>query len=470
MSDDLKTYRVWPGPFPVQVMMQPRWDAAFDFAVKVTAPLAKDLLIEGWLARTKASDDRAVMRAAINDLVEVLFERKQPLMALGWSFLAADPARTETIQGFLPQAESLMTKEIDDDVYTASENEMLRETMNVWMAAACGKYVDTKVSIFVVAARIVRIKRGNESFEALRRKSAGEREDAVPRDDRPGLVVMPMNKASKLVSENFHWKDIIGKKLPFAIAKDVYQVQAQLRLEYPHAWNAIDLLTRDLRDGKPVRLKPMILLGDPGSGKSRMVRRLADLLGTSLHRFDASSVSDAVSWAGTARAWGNTTPSIPARAVQQAMQPNPMVLVDEIEKTGIGWRAGSLFSAMTPFLERETAQRYRDISLDAEVDLSWVNYIATANDDTTIPDHIRDRFRIVRVPLPTLEHLRPLALGIMADLAAEEDIDPRFMAPLDADEESVIAKAWQRSGMSIRNLQKIVSATIGARDAHAMRN
>jgi hypothetical protein len=40
---------------------------------------------------------------------------------------------------------------------------------------------------------------------------------------------------------------------------------------------------------------------------------------------------------------------------------------------------------------------------------------------------------------------------------------------LDADEEAVIAAAWKRAGLSIRNLQKIVGATLNARDARAPR-
>jgi ATP-dependent Lon protease len=344
---------------------------------------------------------------------------------------------------------------------------MLRATLNIWMDAAEGRFMDSKLSLFAIAANSA----GNASGKSLRRLRAAAKKasDADDVSDATGLVVMPRNKSSKLAAETSHWKDLIGKRLPFVMVPDVFQVRSTLRHEYPHAWTAVELLTRDLRVGKPVRLKPVILLGDPGSGKSRMVRRLAQLLGTSLYRFDASGIADSVAWAGTARGWGNTTPSIPARAVQQAMQANPMVLIDEIEKGGSSHRNGNVHSAMTPFLERETAARLRDISLDAEIDLSWISYVATSNDDTVIPAHIRDRFRVVRVPLPTLDHLRPLARQVMADLATVEDLDPRFMAPLDADEEAVVAKAWQRSGFSIRKLQKIVSATLDARDAHAVR-
>jgi ATP-dependent Lon protease len=466
---------VWPGPLPIKVMMQVQWDQAFEFLFLLTSD-DRSPAVGLWLSKTKASDDRDVRRSNIDKLIDVLFEGKQVELALSWSFLAADPAKPETIQAFVPQVAALVNKAIcEDDVYSAVEAERLRETLNVWTNAAGGEHVDARISLFAIAASRARPV-ASEGFKQLRAKFFRQLEESDA-DDSPGLVVMPKDKATKLVAELAHFKPLIGKKMPFAMVSDVYQVQAQLRMEYPHAWSAIDLLTRDLRDGKPVRMKPVILLGDSGSGKSRLVRRLADLLavgagngatGMFLYRFDASSVGDSLSWAGTARGWGNSTPSVPARAVQQSMQANPMCLIEEIEKSGRGYQ-GSIYSAMTPFLERETSRRYRDISLDSELDLSWISYLATANDATKIPAHIMDRFRVIKVPLPGLEHLRPLARGIMADLAVEEELDHRWMAPLDADEELVIANAWAKAGFSIRKLQKIIGATLEARDAVAPR-
>jgi ATP-dependent Lon protease len=452
-------------PLPLQVMMMPRWDSAFEFLYKRS--LTEFSGLESWLELTR-SDDRKAQRQAFKDVIDTAFANKKVELALAWSFLAADPSRPETIMSFLPQVVVLFERAVNEGVYVDGDDGIDGETLAVWMDAAGGQYIDARGSIFAIAAKTTRSS-GRDEFDRLR-AAAVKRADAIEEmSDADGLVVMPKAKATKLVTELSHFKDLVGKKLPFVTAPDVDQVRSTLRDEYPHAWSAIDLMTRDLRDGRPVRMKPAMLLGDPGSGKSRLARRLADLLKTSMYRFDASSVGDSLSWAGTARGWGNTTPSVPARAVQQAQQANPMVLIEEIEKSGRGGHHGSIYSALTPFLERETAQRYRDISLDAELDLSWVSYIATANDDTKIPDHIRDRFRIIRVPLPGLQHLRPLAVNIMRDLAVEADVDPRWMAPLDGDEEAVIAKAWQRAGMSIRKLQKIMSATIEARDAFAMR-
>jgi ATP-dependent Lon protease len=465
----------WKAPLPLQVMMHRRWDAAFEFLYKLSLPAFPSAPV-GWLELTR-SDDRKSQRQSMLDVIETAFLAKNVEMALAWSFLAADPSSPETLMSFLPQVSVLLERAVDEGVYVDGEHELVRETLNVWMDAAAGKYTEAQVSVFAIAARLVRSTVGPDAFELLR-SAAEKRADAVEEvSDAAGLVVMPKDKSTKLLSELSHFKDLVGKKLPLVMAADVDQVRATLRAEYPHAGPAIDLLTKDLRTGQPIRMKPVILLGDPGSGKSRLARRLADIVadrsrtggvGMFLYRFDASSVGDSLSWAGTARGWGNSTPSVPARAVQQSQQPNVFVLAEELDKSGRGWN-GSIYSAMTPFLERDTAKRLRDISLDAELDLSWVSYIATANDDTKIPDHIRDRFRIVRVPLPGLQHLRALAVNIMRDLAAEADVDPRWMAPLDADEEAVVAKAWTKAGMSIRKLQKIIAATLEARDAYAPR-
>jgi ATP-dependent Lon protease len=238
--------------------------------------------------------------------------------------------------------------------------------------------------------------------------------------------------------------------------------------EFPHAVSAVDLLMRDLREGQPVALKPICLVGSPGCGKSRMVRRLADILRAYVYRYDAASSADS-QFGGTGKAWSNTEPSVPARAVAQSKTANPIVTVDEIDKAAERNWNGRLWDSLLPFLDRETAGRYRDQSLDAELDLSMVTYIATANSVEKLPSPLRDRCRIVKVPAPTLQHLPQLAAQVMRDLTIEDEArqhDP----PLAGDELAVIAKAWERSRFSMRSLQKIVSATLDARDSYAMRH
>jgi len=144
-------------------------------------------------------------------------------------------------------------------------------------------------------------------------------------------------------------------------------------------------------------------------------------------------------------------------------------MVDEIDKAAERNWNGRLWDAILPFCDPETASRYRDQSLDAELDLSRCSIIATANDASKLPSPLRDRFRIIKVQTPSLQNLSPLAAQVMRDIATEDEARS-CDEPLAADELAVIGKAWWKSGFSIRKLQKIVLATLEARDSHAPRH
>ena len=161
---------------------------------------------------------------------------------------------------------------------------------------------------------------------------------------------------------------------------------------------------------------------------------------------------------------------MPARAVLQSKTANPVIFVDEIDKAATAnSHTGSLWSSLLPFCDRETASRYRDQSLDAELDLSAASIVATANEASVLPDMLRNRFSIVRIPAPRLVDLPLLAASIMEDMA-KEDQERVGDDPLAVDQLLVIGKMWERAGFSMRKLQKIVAATLAARDAYAMRH
>ncbi|PSO13794.1 hypothetical protein [Bradyrhizobium sp. MOS003] len=88
-----------------------------------------------------------------------------------------------------------------------------------------------------------------------------------------------------------------------------------------------------------------------------------------------------------------------------------------------------------------------------------------------LPDFLRDRFRVVKVPAPRLIDLPLLAASIVDAMLLEEgDEWAGSVAPFAPDELLIIAKAWEKRGMSMRALQKIVFATLEARDACQMRH
>jgi hypothetical protein len=404
-------------------------------------------------------------KAACRTLADLLFAAGRGEEALAALMLAADPAEPQTFEVVLPQLTYAIEHLWDWPTAGVTRQHALAR-LTVWWRAARGDFENDGSSIFWIT-RLEMLDRDDpsEGLPPARKQDKCEQED---KPEEPGIVVMPKDKATKLNNFQSEFKDLVDARLPLRLAGDIGAVRRRLIAEYPHAVGAIDLVLRGLREAEAVRLKPILLTGPAGTGKSRLVRRIADQLGIGVYRYDGSGASDNM-FGGSPKGWGNTVPSAPTRAVNQMRIANPIVMVDEIEKAGTSSRNGRLWDALLPFLERETAARYRDVSLDAELDLSWVSHVATANSIENLPDPLKDRYRIVKVPAPRLADLPQLAANVLQELAVEAG-EQGFVWSLADDELEVIGRAWEKAGFSIRNLQRIVAATLDVRNATSVKH
>jgi hypothetical protein len=262
-------------------------------------------------------------------------------------------------------------------------------------------------------------------------------------------------------------KSIINAPLPLLVPPPLQRVRDILMFEFPYAAEVIDFALTDLVGRATIHLRPLLLVGDPGGGKSRFARRLGEVLGLSIWREDASRTDGAV-FGGTDRRWYSAEPCHPFLAIGQGKIANPMVLLDELEKAGTRSDYGRLWDCLLGFLEPETNCRYPDPALQVTLDLSRVSYVATANSLDPLPAPIRDRFRVVTFPKPTVAHVDALLPAVIADLITDRGLDAGWIAPLDGDEHAAVASAWR--GGSVRILRRLVDVVLRDRDARAIRN
>ena len=335
---------------------------------------------------------------------------------------------------------------------------------------AYGLEIDPLITEFEKEAAVRRKwrRKRNRKGEAKEQKDVQASPPAAEAMPEHHLVVARLSPEEM---KNTKLKDILGPlkpainaALPLVEVPALHQVRERLLFEFPYALEAIDFALADLVGRATVRLRPLLLVGDPGSGKTRFARRLGEVLGVSVWREDASRADGAV-FGGTDRRWYSAEPCHPFLTVAHGKIANPLVLIDEIEKAGTRSDYGQLWVCLLGFLEPETNVRYPDPALQTNLDLSHVSYVATANSLGPLPAPIRDRFRVITFPKPAADDLDALLPAILADLARERALDINWVPPLSGIERAAIAHHWR--GGSVRHLRRVIEAIVRERDIRA---
>lgn len=169
---------------------------------------------------------------------------------------------------------------------------------------------------------------------------------------------------------------------------------------------------------KHIYWKPILFSGEAGIGKTFAAQWLAEKMNVPFFKIDMANVSDNQKLVGINKLAPFSKPGKIFEILAYQPIVNPIIILDELEKCTEAGHYAAL-SPLYTLLEATTNNRFIDECADFSINASRINWIATVNDLSRLPEPIKSRFEILTIEKPNKEQNIIISQNIYKNICEE---------------------------------------------------